>query len=107
MDYDLIRLSTRSVEHPGLPLATPLQRCRASVGALRPDAVGKGLALHGAPGRGQQRHLRHAGGRETGQVNLVICKQLAERVRRTLLGACLMDYSHLLGGLVFTSRDFH
>ncbi|WP_058556640.1 error-prone DNA polymerase [Thiohalocapsa sp. ML1] len=65
---------------------------------------------------------------ETGQVNLVIFKQLAERERRTLLGARLMgvqgevqreagvthliakrlmDHSHLLGGLVFTSRDFH
>jgi error-prone DNA polymerase len=65
---------------------------------------------------------------ETGQVNLVIFKQLAERERRTLLGACLMgvqgevqreagvthliakrlmDHSHLLGGLVFASRDFH
>jgi error-prone DNA polymerase len=65
---------------------------------------------------------------ETGQVNLVIWKQLAERQRRTLLGARLMgvqgeiqreagvthlvakrlmDYSHLLGGLVVTSRDFH
>jgi error-prone DNA polymerase len=65
---------------------------------------------------------------ETGQVNLVIFKRLAERARRTLLGARLMgvqgevqreagvthlvakrlmDYSHLLGGLVVTSRDFH
>jgi error-prone DNA polymerase len=65
---------------------------------------------------------------ETGQVNLVIWKRLAERQRRTLLGARLMgvrgeiqreagvthlvarqlmDYSQLLGGLVVTSRDFH
>jgi error-prone DNA polymerase len=65
---------------------------------------------------------------ETGQVNLVVFKRLAERARRTLLGARLMgvqgevqreagvthlvarrllDYSHLLGGLVVTSRDFH
>jgi error-prone DNA polymerase len=65
---------------------------------------------------------------ETGQVNLVIWKRLAERQRRTLIGARLMgvqgevqreagvthlvarrlmDYSHLLGGLVITSRDFH
>jgi error-prone DNA polymerase len=65
---------------------------------------------------------------ETGQVNLVVWKRLAERQRRTLIGARLMgvrgeiqreagvthlvakelmDYSHLLGGLVVTSRDFH
>jgi error-prone DNA polymerase len=65
---------------------------------------------------------------ETGQVNLVVWKQLAERQRRTLIGARLMgvrgevqreagvthlvaarlmDYSDLLGGLVITSRDFH
>ena len=65
---------------------------------------------------------------ESGQVNLVVFKQLAEQARRTLLGARLMgvhgevqreagvthlvakrlmDYSHLLGGLVVTSRDFH
>jgi error-prone DNA polymerase len=65
---------------------------------------------------------------ETGQVNLVVWKHLAERQRRTLIGARLMgvrgeiqreagvthlvakqlvDYSHLLGGLVITSRDFH
>ncbi|MBK1630984.1 error-prone DNA polymerase [Thiohalocapsa halophila] len=65
---------------------------------------------------------------ETGQVNLVVWKQLAERQRRTLIGARLMgvqgeiqreagvthlvakqlmDYSQLLGGLVITSRDFH
>jgi len=65
---------------------------------------------------------------ETGQVNLVIWKRLAERQRRTLIGARLMgvqgeiqreagvthlvakrllDYSHLLGGLVIRSRDFH
>jgi error-prone DNA polymerase len=65
---------------------------------------------------------------ETGQVNLVVWKQLAERQRRTLIGSRLMgvrgevqreagvthlvarqllDYSHLLGGLAVTSRDFH
>jgi error-prone DNA polymerase len=61
-------------------------------------------------------------------VNLVVWKRLAERQRRTLIGARLMgvrgeiqreagvthlvakelmDYSHLLGDLVVTSRDFH
>ncbi len=65
---------------------------------------------------------------ETGQVNLVVWQQLAEHQRRTLIGARLMgvegevqreagvthlvakrlmDYSHLLGALVVTSRDFH
>ncbi|NBC14208.1 MAG: DNA polymerase III subunit alpha [Gammaproteobacteria bacterium] len=65
---------------------------------------------------------------ETGQVSLVVWKQLAERQRRILIGARLMgvqgeiqreagvthlvakqlmDYSQLLGGLVITSRDFH
>jgi error-prone DNA polymerase len=64
---------------------------------------------------------------ETGHVNLVIWKQLAERQRSVLLGArlmgvCgeiqresgvthlvakgLMDYSSMLGGLVVRSRDF-
>jgi error-prone DNA polymerase len=65
---------------------------------------------------------------ETGQVNLVVWRQLAERRRAVLLGARLMgvrgeiqresgvthliaealvDYSDLLGGLVIRSRDFH
>jgi len=65
---------------------------------------------------------------ETGQLNLVIWKQLAERQRATLLQSRLMgvagevqregrvvhiiarqlwDYSSLLGGLVTRSRDFH
>ncbi len=65
---------------------------------------------------------------ETGQVNLVIWKALAERQRRILLGARLLgavgelqrqsgvthviarrlvDYSRLLGGLQSRSRDFH
>ncbi len=65
---------------------------------------------------------------ETGHVNLVVWKQLAERRRAVLLGARLLgvggaiqresgvthlvakelaDYTHLLGGLVFPSRDFH
>ncbi len=65
---------------------------------------------------------------ESGQVNLVVWKRLAERRRRTLLTARLLgvigevqregtvvhvvakelrDYSDLLGGLVTKSRDFH
>jgi error-prone DNA polymerase len=65
---------------------------------------------------------------ETGQLNLVVFKQVAERQRTELLGARLLgiaaevqreagvthlvvdrmlDYSHLLGGLVVQSRDFH
>jgi error-prone DNA polymerase len=65
---------------------------------------------------------------ETGQVNLVVWKRLAEHRRRTLLGARLLavigevqregevvhviarelrDYSSLLGGLMTRSRDFH
>ncbi len=65
---------------------------------------------------------------ETGQINLVIWKRLAERQRRTLLGARLMavqgevqkeagvvhliaqrlwDHSELLGALTPRSRDFH
>jgi error-prone DNA polymerase len=65
---------------------------------------------------------------ETGQLNLVVFKQVAERQRTELLGARLLgiaaevqreagvthlvvgrmlDYSHLLGGLVVRSRDFH
>ncbi len=65
---------------------------------------------------------------ESGQVNLVVWKRLAERRRRTLLTARLLgvigevqregtvvhvvakelrDYSDLLGGLVTRSRDFH
>ena len=64
---------------------------------------------------------------ETGHVNLVVWKQLAERRRTVLLGASLlgvegaiqresgvthliakglMDYSELLGGLVINARDF-
>ena len=64
---------------------------------------------------------------ETGQVNLVVWKRIAERQRSALLGARLlgavaqvqreagvthlvvrqlMDYSELLGGLVTRSRDF-
>jgi error-prone DNA polymerase len=64
---------------------------------------------------------------ETGYINLVVYKRLAERRRRTLLGARLMgavgeiqresgvthliaadlqDHSYLLGDLVFPSRDF-
>jgi error-prone DNA polymerase len=65
---------------------------------------------------------------ESGQVNLVVWKGLAERRRRILLTAQLLgvvgevqreetvvhvvakellDYSHLLGDLVTKSRDFH
>ena len=65
---------------------------------------------------------------ETGQINLVIWKQLAERRRAVLLQARLLgvvgelqregevvhviarqllDYTHLLGGLKTRSRDFH
>ena len=65
---------------------------------------------------------------ETGYVNLVVWKRIAERRRSVLLGARLLkvagkiqresgvthlvasgmeDYSHLLGGLVTRSRDFH
>jgi error-prone DNA polymerase len=64
---------------------------------------------------------------ETGHVNLVVWKRVAERQRKVLLGARLLgvmgeiqresgvthlvarrlrDYSDLLGGLVFRSRDF-
>jgi error-prone DNA polymerase len=65
---------------------------------------------------------------ETGHVNLIVWRQVAERYRRELIGARLLgasgtlqregdvlhlvvarlhDYSHLLGGLVTRSRDFH
>ncbi len=65
---------------------------------------------------------------ETGTVNVVVWRAPAEKQRRVLLGARLMgvvgvleregdvvhlvagrleDYSHLLGGLVARSRDFH
>jgi len=65
---------------------------------------------------------------ETGQANLVVWRQLAERQRATLLGATLLgvsgeiqregevihliakrlyDHSRLLGGLEAKSRDFH
>jgi len=65
---------------------------------------------------------------ETGSVNLVVWKRIAERRRAALLGARLMevqgqvqresgvthlvaedliDHSELLGGLVVRSRDFH
>jgi error-prone DNA polymerase len=65
---------------------------------------------------------------ETGQVNLVVWKRIAERQRQVLLGARLLavvgeaqrasevvhvvakrlrDYSELLGALQPRSRDFH
>jgi error-prone DNA polymerase len=65
---------------------------------------------------------------ETGYVNLVVWKGIAERQRKALLGARLLgvegeiqresgvthlvarrlrDYSSLLGGLITRSRDFH
>jgi error-prone DNA polymerase len=65
---------------------------------------------------------------ETGHVNVIVWRKLAERQRKTLLGARLMgvsgrlqregdvlhlvarqldDYTHLLGTLMTRSRDFH
>jgi error-prone DNA polymerase len=65
---------------------------------------------------------------ETGHVNLIVWRQVAERFRRALVGARLLgasgtvqregevlhlvvtrlyDYSHLLGDLTTRSRDFH
>ncbi|HYA66319.1 MAG TPA: OB-fold nucleic acid binding domain-containing protein, partial [Burkholderiaceae bacterium] len=69
---------------------------------------------------------------ETGCINIVVWRAVAERFRKELLGACLLvvyghlervdtngnavvhviadrlvDHSPLLGGLMINSRDFH